>query len=363
MEVRHAVVRTGRGAVVVIAAVAAGAAEARTGQATYAGTCAACHDRGVTGAPALNDASGWQARLAQPREALVRHAVAGFRTMPPRGGNPRLSDAEVADAVAYMVDRVSGRVGAPAARVRATTPNGVHVPPSEDAIPPDKYGDEVRLGKRIFTETYRYARRYAGNELACSNCHLEAGRRAHAAPLWGAYGVYPAYRAKNDRNNTFEERIQGCFQFSMNGIAPALDTPEMRALVAYAHFLANGVPVGVELPGRGFPQVPKTGSDPNPTRGEHVYKGACGACHGGDGQGQARKDGGHVVPPLWGRGAYNRGAGFHDNQQLAGFILANMPPVPAARLTDQEALDVAAFINLQWRPPDPRRGLISGWFQ
>jgi hypothetical protein len=37
-----------------------------------------------------------------------------------------------------------------------------------------KYGDDVRLGKQIFTETYNYAHRYSGNDLTCSNCHLYA---------------------------------------------------------------------------------------------------------------------------------------------------------------------------------------------
>jgi thiosulfate dehydrogenase len=117
------------------------------------------------------------------------------------------------------------------------------------------------------------------------------------------------------------------------------------------------------MPGRGFPQLSRTGRDPSPARGEHVYKAACVPCHGADGQGRARDDGGHAVPPLWGRGAYNRGAGFANTEQLAGFLAANMPPPPGARLDDQQALDVAAFINLQWRPADPRRGLLGGWFE
>jgi len=344
--------------VVVLTAPGVFAAEARSGQATYTNTCAACHERGAAGAPTLTDAAAWRVRLTQTRETLVQHAVAGWRAMPPKGGNPWLSDAEVASAVAYMLERVRAPANG-TGRSTVAVRSAPHVPPSEDDIPHDKYGDEVRLGQRIFTATYRYARRYTGNDLACSNCHLDAGRRAHAAPLWAAYGMYPAYRAKTDRNNSFEERIQQCFRFSLNGIAPALDAPEMRALVAYAHFLARGVPVGVELPGRGYPQILRTSHDPSPTRGEDVYKTQCVACHGPDGQGQVRAEGGHVVPPLWGRGAYNRAAGFADSEQLAGFIAANMPPGAGVRLADQQALDVAAFINLQWRPWDPRHGLLG----
>jgi len=235
-----------------------------------------------------------------------------------------------------------------------------HAPPDDAQIPSDKYGDEVRLGKKIFTETRTYASRYSGNGLSCANCHLDAGRRANAAPLWAAFGMYPAYRAKNDRSNTFEERIQQCFRFSLDGIAPALDAPEVRALVAYAHFLSRGVPIGVDMPGRGYPQIVNTGYDPNPTRGQQVYAARCAACHGKTGQGQESPGGGYQFPPLWGMDSYNKGAGLANSELLAGFVKANMPLGQEWSLTDQEALDVAAFINLQLRPWDPRKGAIGG---
>lgn len=237
-----------------------------------------------------------------------------------------------------------------------------HNPPSDDSIPNDKYGDAVRLGKKIFTETFRYARRYAGNDLSCSSCHLEAGRRPNAGPMWAAFGMYPAYRAKNNRNNTLAETIRQCFRFSMNGIAPTLDAPEVRALSSYIHFLSQGVPVGVEVPGRGFPRVPGTGYDPNPTRGGDVYRAKCAECHGDKGQGHEMKGGGYVNPPLWGMDSYNKGSGMAQVELLAGFVKANMPVQREWSLTDQEALDVAAYINLQFRPWDPRKGMIKGLF-
>ena len=235
-----------------------------------------------------------------------------------------------------------------------------HVPPGENDIPNDKYGDDVRRGMQIFVETYRYARRYSGNALACSNCHLNAGGKPNAAPLWAAYGMYPAYRAKNDRNNTLEDRIQQCFRFSMNGFSPALDAPEMRALVSYIHFLSRGVPVGVEMPGRGYPQIVNTGYDPNPNRGELKYQSQCAACHGADGHGVKNDRGGYQFPPLWGMDSYNKGAGMARNEILAGFLKANMPLGQDWSLSDQEALDLAAYINLQIRPRDPRKGLLEG---
>lgn len=235
-------------------------------------------------------------------------------------------------------------------------------PPADSEIPNDKYGDDVRFGKKIFLETYRYARRYAGNDMSCTSCHRDGGRRPHAAPMWAAYGVYPIYRSREDRSMTLAERIQSCFRFSMNGIAPALDTPEMRGLLAYMHFLARGVPVGENLPGRGFPQIVRPALEPSPTRGDEVYREHCQSCHGANGEGQTRIDGGFKTPPLWGRNAYNRGASFMRNDLLAGFIKANMPSDKPWSLSDQQAVDVAAFINLQIRPWDPRKGVFEGLF-
>jgi thiosulfate dehydrogenase len=253
-----------------------------------------------------------------------------------------------------------GPVPAAAATEPAPTPSRAYTYAARplESLPQDKYGELVRQGQRIFTQTPQYARRYSGNALSCSHCHLEAGTKPGAAPLWAAWGMYPAYLAKSDRVNTFEERVQQCFRFSLNGFAPPLDSHEMRAITAYAQWIAKGVPVGVELPGRGFPTVARTGADPNPLRGRSIYRAKCMSCHGENGAGQ--KNGAAVaIPPLWGWHSYNKGAGLHRIDLMAGFLKANMP-LGNPTLTDQEALDLAAWIHLQERWPDPRKGFLRG---
>lgn len=66
-------------------------------------------------------------------------------------------------------------------------------PPSDDAIPAGSFGEMVRAGERIFTETGAQARAFVGNDLRCASCHLDRGRLAGSAPLWAAYVAYPAF--------------------------------------------------------------------------------------------------------------------------------------------------------------------------
>ena len=76
------------------------------GETVYKSACFACHDTGVAGSPKLGDTAIWEPRIAQGLQTLVDHAINGFQNvgfMPPKGGNPTLSDQEVAAAVGYMV--------------------------------------------------------------------------------------------------------------------------------------------------------------------------------------------------------------------------------------------------------------------
>lgn len=227
-------------------------------------------------------------------------------------------------------------------------------------LPHNKHGELVRQGYAIFTDTPQFAARYSGNVLSCTNCHLDAGRRANAGPMSAAWGMYPAFSAKADRVITIEERIQQCFRFSMNGVPPPLDSHEMRALSGYMQWLARGQRVGVPQAGRGFPTVARTGSDPDPLRGKALYADRCSACHGARGDGVQNMNGKTVIPPLWGFNSFNKGAGMHRVDLLAGFIKANMP-IDNPSLSDQDALDLAVWVGIQERGPDPRKGVLS-WF-
>lgn len=235
----------------------------------------------------------------------------------------------------------------------ASQPGGPFQAPDESAIPPGPFGDMVRRGRDIFVDTPTHASAYVGNGLRCSNCHLDAGRLADSAPLWGAYVRYPAYRAKTQSVSTYAERLQGCFIYSMNGKAPPAGSPELIALEVYSFWMADGAPVGAKLPGAGYPKHGKPPQAPDYVRGERIYRANCALCHGDDGEGQ-KVDGRYVFPPLWGGDSFNWGAGMHQLDNAAAFIRANMPLGRGGTLSEQDAWDVAMFMNAHERPQDPR---------
>lgn len=232
-------------------------------------------------------------------------------------------------------------------------------PPADSAIPNNDFGREVKLGQAIFNGTSPLAAPFIGNSLRCASCHLDAGKLPHSAPLWSAYLTYPAYRSKNGHVNTLAERFQGCFTYSMNGTAPPLGGKVLVALETYSFFLAKGAPVGAKLAGRGYPTLPKPALAMDFNRGAKVFNLKCALCHAADGQGQS-SNGNVVFPPLWGPKSFNWGAGMGSAKNAAGFIKANMPLSQGNTLSDQEAWDVAMFMDSHERPQDPRfKGSIA----
>ena len=172
----------------------------------------------------------------------------------------------------------------------------------------------MRLGRSIFTDTKKYAGGYVGNDLRCSNCHIDAGRLANSAPLWGAYVAYPQYRAKTKHVDSYPERLQGCFRFSMNGKSPPLDSEVLSALVTYSYWLATGAPVHARMPGAGYPKLEKPATPPDYSRGQSVYEANCALCHGANGEGHASGNA-QVFPPLWGAALVQLGRGDAPGEQ------------------------------------------------
>lgn len=233
-------------------------------------------------------------------------------------------------------------VAGPCLSAEAAAPR-LHKPPPLDDMT-RLSPDQARLARRgweIVTNTAKSLPEFSGNRLSCSNCHLDAGRKPWAAPLWAAW----AARSEDD---SFVQTVQSCFVTSMGATkAPERDSEPMAAIEAYSRFLATGLPEGVSPPGRRLKMVggivPGTRKShrADAARGEIVWRRDCQACHGADGSGKGSAG---SAPPTWGAGSYSEYSAMAMACCSSGFIKTFMP-LGKAGLSDQDALDVAAFIN------------------
>jgi thiosulfate dehydrogenase len=237
--------------------------------------------------------------------------------------------------------------------------------PEVSALPGDAAGQLVRRGRDLVRATYAYigpevadaARRYAGNNLACTNCHLSAGTRKYALPLFGLYGDFPQYSARLGAEISIEDRVNSCMTRSMNGRPLPVDSPEMLAIVAYIRFLSTGVPPGQALPALGAGKMPELTRAADPVRGKAIYDRHCIFCHNVDGRGIRRSlpttDLGYMFPPLAGSDSFNNGAGMGRLITAANFIHFNMPHGANyldPELSQEDAWDVAAYFLSLPRP-------------
>lgn len=129
----------------------------KSGEEVVKAVCGMCHSAGLMNAPKIGDKAQWAPRIAQGYDTLVSHAINGIRSMPARGGNPALTDGEIAGAVANMANASGASFTAPTAKAAAAVPAEVKPPASVAATPaatvavasanatpaPGKSGEEV----------------------------------------------------------------------------------------------------------------------------------------------------------------------------------------------------------------------------
>ena len=231
-------------------------------------------------------------------------------------------------------------------------------PPDIGTVGDDAFGKLVKYGYALFTDTANEigpavsdaAKRFAGNNLACQNCHLRAGTQPYAMPLTGVWGQFPQYRGREGAVDILEERINGCMERSMNGRALPLGSREMKAFSSYMRWLSPASP-----PARISSASARCGSG---ARARCRSRPRCGSlCASVRGvprfgwTGTARANGlGYQFPPLWGPDSYNNGAGMSRLLTAAAYALHNMPlgtRFDAPVLTDEQAYDVAGYIVSQ----------------
>jgi len=238
---------------------------------------------------------------------------------------------------------IENRAPAPAPPPPPPSPNQAKlIFPDESEIPEGPEGAAIRRGRAIVANVRDSLPGQVKSALNCTSCHLDEGTRAWSAPWVGVYGRFPQYRARNARMNILEDRINDCFERSLNGRPLATNGQDIRDIVAYMAWLSLRVPAGVTMEGQGFAKLATKAGDT--TAGREIFTGVCSRCHGSDG------DGTTIAPPLWGERSYNIGAGMGRLRTAAAFIKFNMPYDNPGSLTEQQATDVAAYINSRPRP-------------
>jgi thiosulfate dehydrogenase len=192
------------------------------------------------------------------------------------------------------------------------------------------------------------------NGMNCQNCHLNAGTQPWGNNYSAVNANYPKFRARSGTVETVFKRISDCFERSLNGKAPDSTSKEMVAMATYIKWLGKDVEKDKKPKGSGIYNLAFLDRPIDPEKGKSIYDLKCKSCHQSDGQGVMNDEkNAYTYPPLWGKNSYNSGAGLYRMSRFAGYVKANMPlgaTYKNPQLTDEEAWDVAAFVNSQERP-------------
>ncbi|MEJ2361586.1 MAG: c-type cytochrome [Gammaproteobacteria bacterium] len=189
------------------------------GKAVFQKTCFACHGMGVAGAPKAGDKAAWKSHLAKGMATLYKHAIHGFTgkkgTMPAKGGNPALSDAQVEAGVNYMVGLVD-----PAMARKAEAASKKSQPAPAAAPAAAKGGSDLAMGKSVFQKT-------------CFACH---GMGVAGAPKAGDKAAWAPHVAKG-KATLYTHAIHGFTgkkgTMPAKGGNPSLSDTQVKSAVDY----------------------------------------------------------------------------------------------------------------------------------
>lgn len=280
---------------------------------------------------------------------------------------------------AFLCYQAFGTRAAPAGETAAATPPAqqntglapagarLWTAPDEGSIPAGEKGNAIRYGRELIAHTSRYlgpkgSVAAISNGLNCQNCHLEAGTKPFGNNYSAVASTYPLFRARSNSQESIYKRISDCFERSLNGRPPDSNSREMQAIRAYMEWLGKDVAKGERPEGSGLKKPAYLQRAASPQKGRLVYTQKCAVCHGANGEGLAAANGNeYTYPPLWGPHSYNDAAGLYRLSNFAGYVKYNMPfgvTFSEPQLSDEEAWDVAAFVNSQ---PRPHRDQQNDW--
>jgi thiosulfate dehydrogenase len=243
---------------------------------------------------------------------------------------------------------------------------GIWEAPDTASISKDEHGELIRYGRDLIVNTARYLGpkgtvRKISNGMNCQNCHLHAGTQLWANSFSAVYANYPKRRARSGTIETLDRRINDCMERSLNGEKLDSSSHEMQAMVAYINWVGQQMPKDSTPVGASVEAVPYLERAADPVKGKVAFEKHCISCHHDDGGPTINVDGvSYLFPPLWGPHSYTKAAGMYRLSRLAGFIKSNMPLERTShdhpKLTDEEAWDIAAFVNSMPRPDKKFKG-------
>ncbi|NDK55632.1 c-type cytochrome [Pontibacter sp. BT213] len=240
-------------------------------------------------------------------------------------------------------------------------------PAKLDDLPDGPEKEKLAYGRELIAHTAKYLGPQGSvlqisNGMNCQNCHLDAGTKPFGNNYSLVSSTYPKFRARSGMEEDIFKRVNDCMERSLNGKTLTKDSKEMQAMMAYINWVGKDVQKGEKPNGAGLKDIAMLDRAASPEKGKVVYVQKCQVCHGKDGEG-IKADGSaeYQFPPLWGKNSYNNGAGLYRISNFAKYAKANMPlgvTYENPQLTDEEAWDVAAFVNSQ---PRPKKDLSKDW--
>lgn len=231
--------------------------------------------------------------------------------------------------------------------------------PDENTIPVNSDGQMIRYGRELIAHTGKYFGPRGSiaritNGMNCQNCHLAAGTKPFGNNFATFISSFPKKSSRSGRVENASARIAECFNRSLAGVMPDESTKEVQAMLAYMKWLGTGIKKGNKVVGTGTEKLRYLDRAADAKSGAILYVNKCQKCHGANGEGMFAEDKlTYVYPPLWGKHSYNDGAGMYRLSNFAGFVKNNMPygaSYTNSQLSDEEAWDLAAFVNSQPRP-------------
>ncbi len=231
--------------------------------------------------------------------------------------------------------------------------------PDSATVPAGKQGKMIRYGKDLLAHTAQYfgpkgSIAQITNGMNCQNCHLDAGTRLYGNNYASFIASYPKMSFRSGKMSPASSRIAECFERSLAGKVPDTSSREVQSILAYMKWIGKDVPKKAKLFGNATEKLAYLDMAADPEKGKIVFIQKCQSCHGASGEGLLAADKkSYQYPPLWGKHSYNDGAGMYRLGNFAGFVKNNMPygaTYQNPQLTDEEAWNVAAFVNSQPRP-------------